>query len=191
MGISRFSEKGIEITIEEFDEGAEKIFEALEYMEEGPFVKVGVLESAGEHKLEGDEKEAKTVAEIADIHEYGREYESRGVTIVIPERSFIRSTMNDIEEDLTEKTKGIFDKVLDGAMAPRDGLTVLGLEIQKNIKAKFTSNDWEELSDARKRAKIRAGKSGNKPLIDTGQLRNSINFEVHDEDDEGEHEGHE
>lgn len=191
-----FSEKGIEITIEELDHGAEKILEALEYLEKEPYVKVGILASAGAHKQKGQAGKAKSVAEIAEIHEYGAEYEGRGgVTVVIPQRSFITSTMNETEDDLHEKTAKIFDKVLGGQVEPKEGLEILGLEIQKNIKAKIGSDELQELAESTKRAKIRAGKSGDRPLIDTGQLRNSVQYlvvdngegdEGHDEE-EGEH----
>ena len=178
--MNRFSEKGIEITIEEFDFGAEKIFEALEFIEKEPFVKVGILSTAGQHREENG-RFGKSVAEIADIHENGREWEEGGVTHVIPQRSFIASTMNETEEDLTDKTAKVFDKILDGALEPKRGLEILGLEIQKNIKAKIGSDDLKELADSTKRAKMRAGKSGNKPLLDTAQMRNSVQFLVVEE----------
>ena len=180
-----FSAKGIEITIEEFDHGAEKIFEALEYLEKEPFVKVGVLESAGQHQKSQWMGETKTVAEILTIHEYGAEFERGGHTIVIPQRSVIQSTMNETEDELHEKTAKIFDKILDGQIEPEKGLEVLGLDIQKNIKAKFGSDDLAPLAESTKRAKIRGGKSGNKPLIDTAQTRNSIQYKV-EEHGEGE-----
>jgi len=185
----KFSEKDFEILTEEWDEGAEKILENLEQLKEKPFVKVGILESAGNHKKKGKkgarkkadsegESETLTVADIATMHEYGAVTHRGNVSWDIPERSFMRASMTEKESDLEEKTVKIFDKIIDGDLSVKDGLNVLGMEISKNFKNKIDSNIPPPLADSTIRAKTRDGKTGEVALVDTGQMRNAISHEV-------------
>lgn len=173
-----FSEKGLEALTEELDLGAEAILKNIEELSEKPYVKVGILESAGDHKKKKGSTESLSVADIATIHEYGGVTHRGNVSWDIPERSFIRSSMLEKDADLEEKTVKIFDQILDGSLGVKKGLSVLGLEIQKNFKAKINSNIPPPLADSTIKAKTRDGKTGEVALVDTGQMRNSISYEV-------------
>jgi len=123
-------------------------------------VKVGVIKK----KVYAD---GLSVAEVAVLHEFGST--SKGV----PERSFIRETMAQQEKALMAYAKKEANKVLDGTQSTKTAIEKLGIFAQAEILKKFTNNDWQENS----KLTIKNKKSA-MPLIDTGQLRQSITWEV-------------
>lgn len=136
--------------------GIQSLFKRLE---KGT-VDVGILASEGMHEGSGT-----TVAQIGFYHEFG--------TVMAPERSFIRSTINGQSKDIKKVASAQYKKVLNGDITTEDGLGVLGAFTAGLIQEKFTSNDWVPNTD---RTQARKGSSA--PLIDTGQLRQSISFKV-------------
>ena len=125
-------------------------------------VEVGFLTKSGTHK-----NSDMTVASIAAIHEMG------SADGTIPERSFMRSTMDEKNEEIENLTKKLADQVLFKNLSARKALGTLGAFIQKAFKQKI--NDGVE--PPLKTATIRR-KGSSKALVDTGQLINSIDYEV-------------
>jgi len=123
-------------------------------------VDVGILSSEGKH-----EGSSFTVAQVGFMHEFG--------TVTIPERSFIRSTISSESRDIKQVARIQYKKVLDGSITTEQGLGVLGAFTVGLIQEKFTSNDWAPNTE-----KTQARKGSSSPLIDTGQLRQSISFKV-------------
>ena len=207
------------MTIFEKDLGISKVIEESKKLKKKPYVKVGGLESSGRKKskdaatgAEFSSLKAPTVADIATIHEYGAP--SRN----IPSRSFIRSTVDENQRAYDMNIAILRDEIFDGGSdtTVESALGILGMTIQRDIKAKFRDNDWQPLAESTVRKKNRrviekaeatinklektlnekgkltkaqlaaenkasdtiltGGKST--PLIDTGQLRNSIQYKV-------------
>jgi len=123
-------------------------------------VDVGILAGEGQHK-----DSTLTVAEIGFYHEFG--------TVNTPERSFIRSTIEGQSKDIKKVISGQYKKVLDGSIDVSKGLGVVGAYTAGLIQEKFTNNDWTPNTSS-----TQAQKGSSKPLIDTGQLRQSISFKV-------------
>lgn len=123
-------------------------------------VDVGILAETGKH-----EDTSLTVAEIGFYHEFG--------TVNIPERSFIRSTLNGQSKDIKKIAANQYKKVLNGDISIETGLGILGAFTAGLIQQTFTNNDW-----APNTANTQAQKGSATPLIDTGQLRQSISFKV-------------
>lgn len=136
--------------------GIKKLFARLER----GTVDVGILAGEGKHK-----DSSFSVAQIGFIHEFG--------AVTIPERSFIRSTINGQAKDIKKVTRAQYKKVLNGDITTKEGLGVLGAFTAGLIQERFTSNDWVPNTD---KTQMRKGSSA--PLIDTGQLRQSISFKV-------------
>lgn len=113
---------------------------------------------------------AYTVAEIAALHEFGV-----GGQV---ERSFLRVPLSSNKKKYSKFAKGNISAVLAGNLAMDKYLGKLGALAQSDSVESFTNNDWEQVSDARLAQKTVGGKTGDKPLIDTGQLRQSITHEV-------------
>jgi len=132
-------------------------------------VKVGIIKAKGKVVYEGTDA---SVAYIGSIHEFGHEESN------IPERSFIRSTIQDQQENLKKLLAIQAIRIIEDGISVTKALNTLGAFTAGKIKKKFTNNDWKELEDSTKKSKVVNGKSGNTPLINTGQLRNSIHWEV-------------
>lgn len=117
---------------------------------------VGILEGSPS-RTEG----GPTNAVIGHIHEYGLGNN--------PERSFLRSTMDD--------KKGSADRMvirdIRRGMTPEQVLNLLGLKLQADVRATIRSNIPPALS-----ASTIAQKGSSVALVDTGQLVQSIDYQV-------------
>lgn len=150
------------------DRGWKKIAEEFRKASQQPFVKVGFVGSSGEaiHKDSTD-----TVASIAAEHEFGTEK--------VPERSFIRGTL--IKE--SAKVQGMIDQLLKNVLFQKidaqGALGRLGIFAVSLIKDRIVNEHIPPpLAQSTIEAKTRNGKSGEVPLVDTGQMLNSIRHEV-------------
>lgn len=129
------------------------------------YVKVGVLESAGS----ADAGDGLTMAELAAIHEYGAPRAN------IPARSFIRNTFLDsdgaesLKKFMFRTAKGLIQEKLDVQQA----LNQLGAFAQSMIKNRIKAHIPPPLKPATVKRK-----GSSTPLVDTGQLINSITWEV-------------
>lgn len=124
-------------------------------------VKAGVLESAGSYP------DGLHAAEVATFHEFG--------TRDIPQRSFLRSTERENREALFVLFQQLTMHVLLRKMTANKALGLVGEKMKGLIQKKIANGDpnWKKLEDS-----TIAAKGSSKALIDTGQLRQSINYEV-------------
>lgn len=111
------------------------------------------------------------IATVGLVHEFGDE--SSG----IPQRSFLRSTYNEQEDRL----EGLLIKELQrqinaGFYDPEKAVKKIGVYMVGKIKGKFTNNNWPALKDPTRGGRNKDG--GATPLVDTGQLRASIDYEI-------------
>jgi len=133
-------------------------------------VLIGVPEGAGEH-----EDAEITNAQLAYIHEFGAPAAN------IPARPFLHPGIEHAQGKITEQMKKAGQ-----AATERDpkkvekALNAAGLIGQNSVRAAITDGDFVPLKPATVAARERAGHSGDKPLIVTGQLRNSITYVVVD-----------
>ena len=121
-----------------------------------------------------------TNIELGLIHEFG--VPEKG----IPERSFMRSTASEEAENLSQLTNVMVTECLSGQITPKNALSKVGAYLQGKIIEKITDGEFQpntpetlkrKLTPVKNKKKKRA-KDANKPLIDTGQLRASITYEV-------------
>lgn len=108
-----------------------------------------------------------TNADLAMIHEFG------SPTHNIPERSFLRKPLINNAEAVANLAKNAIGKFIAGEMSLETALGYVGEEAKSISKEAVTNG----ISPALKPATIKRKKSS-KPLIDTGQLLNSITYEV-------------
>jgi len=106
--------------------------------------------------------------ELAAIHEFGSEAAG------IPERSFIRRTFRDRKEELTQLLHVLTHKIVTNKMTILQALNTLGLWGANAVKQTITQSD---IPPPLKPSTI-ARKGSDKPLVDTGQLVNSITWKV-------------
>lgn len=150
-----------------------------------------VLVGIPESEAPRDDTEPVNNAALGYIHEHGSPANN------IPARPFLIPGVTSAQERVTGKLKGAAKAALEGkADGVGKGLHAAGLVAQAAVRDKLNSGDFEPLSDATLRARARRGRQGAidelasraagnapstetaKPLVDTGQLRNSINYVI-------------
>lgn len=160
-----------------------------------PYVKIGVLQQAFDHPKETDKYPKGTpvtLGEVAIANEFGvgvaggatdfgdeifgGQRQGAGSKHFIPERSFIRSTVDaHAKGDWARESEALKKAVIDG-MTVDTALKRMGMLIKSAIQAKIRSNVPPPNAPA-----TIDRKGSSKTLIDTGQLLNSIDYEVHRE----------
>lgn len=144
-------------------------------------VLVGVpAENAGRSPEAGEHGTPLNNAEIGYIHEFGSTIEgANGGEIVIPPRPHLIPGITGAKDKIAKALGAGAKAALSGkADAPDLALNKAGLIGQAAVRAKITEGDFTPLAAstlAKRRAK---GRTGTKPLIDTGAYRNSINYVV-------------
>ncbi|MCX2589718.1 MULTISPECIES: hypothetical protein [Proteus] len=127
--------------------------------------KVVVGVPAATNNLRNDELSNAT---IAAAHEFG-------VPGHIPERSFLRSTLNENKDNATKLLiKEIKADISQGEFSERP-FAILGEKLVGEVKRKIQSGINPALDP-----KTVKRKGSSKPLIDTGNLLQSITYEVRD-----------
>jgi hypothetical protein len=114
-----------------------------------------------------------TNAEIAYIMEYG------APEVNIPARPTIIPGVRACEAKVRAYLKVAAAAGLAGDV-PRimRALNAAGLTAQASIRNQFTSGQFIPLAPRTIQARLRRGRTGTMPLIDTGQFRNSINYVI-------------
>jgi hypothetical protein len=154
-------------------------------------VLVGIPDQTTERKPDDDDDGPVNNATLGYIHEHGSPANN------IPARPFLIPGVKDAHDEVEHRLKKAANLALDGNLSAVDAqLSMAGQEARDSVKAKINSGDFEPLADATLEARARKGRKGAKaelasrragnapstalakPLIDTGQLRNSITYVV-------------
>lgn len=157
------------------DLGWKRIKNELEKLSKKPEIKIGLLSDTSREKKEtivNDKKiisEEITVLEVAIHNEYGAPKAN------IPERSFIRSTYDQKNKDWFKLIEKMIDRVYTGKSTVEDGMNIVGLRAEADIKLKLKNGDSAWQPNAPSTIKQ---KGSTKPLINTTQMLNSIAFEI-------------
>jgi hypothetical protein len=158
-------------------------------------VDVGIID-AGPHKS-GD----MTVAAIGYVHEYGAEIDHPGGTpyiivgngqarfvkhgtpgivgvtqphkIVIPERSYFRTTLQEERKRILAMQIKLLKKIAKGEITTEKALAIIGEYLADKIHKKII-----DINDPPNSPATIARKGSSNPLVDTKQLSNSITYEV-------------
>lgn len=131
-------------------------------------VKIGVNESAGAHDGEGP---TLSNADIASFHEFGTTFEDGSENI--PQRSFIGSSIDELRPELKELSKKLQGQILVGKLTTKQALGLLGEKVKAHIINKINSG-----IDPGNAPETIIRKGSTTPLIDTGQLKQSITYKV-------------
>lgn len=135
------------------DYGFAALLEALGAVADAPGVLVGI---AGAQDSE--------MVVIAASNEFG--------TDRIPERSFLRSTIDDNEQQIADDLEAAVDAIL-GGDDPERALGLVGEKWVGEIKKRIT----DRIPPPNAPSTI-ARKGSDMPLVDTGRLRNSIDWQL-------------
>jgi len=149
------------------DKGWNRIKKSLQEAE-GSYTKVGIQQGAlHEPSAKGSKpQETSDLVKIAAIQEFGAPRAPGGA---IPERSFLRSTIDAEQAQILARIDRERSRFIEGKQDVRTALARIGEDVQGRIQKKITDLREPKNSDVT----IALKKSSN-PLIDTGQLRQSI-----------------
>lgn len=126
-------------------------------------VTVGIHASAGAAGKKGST--GMTLLDVAIANEYG--------TDTIPARAFVRGYVDENEEKINRQIRVTASRIVQGKVGRRVGLERLGQALAGGMKARIAQG----IAPANAASTIRR-KGSAKPLIDTGQLRSAINYQV-------------
>ncbi|WP_272524236.1 MULTISPECIES: hypothetical protein [unclassified Providencia] len=101
----------------------------------------------------------------------------------IPPRPFLRPTMSDKKTEYGQLIFRVAKAAASGNITINDGLTQVGAKAASDVKLAIKAVTTPVLDDATVKARARRhskGKSTNKPLVDTGQMLQAVNFAVED-----------
>lgn len=104
-----------------------------------------------------------SVIMVGAVHEFGSP--SRN----IPQRSFLRSTVQSNRRNYKNLFKKLSKQIVDGKLDKKRALGVVGLKVQADVQEKITDIKQPKLKS----------REGN-PLVDTGHLRQSITYQIGD-----------
>lgn len=153
-------------------------------------VLVGFPDETAERTREDGLPTAVTNASLAYIHDNGAPEQN------IPARPFMIPGIADAKDRLANKLAQLAKAVVQGKDVVAQGFTQVGLIAQASIRAKINEGVPPPLSEATLRDRARRGRKGAaeelanraqglppstdlaKPLVDTGQLRNAVNYVV-------------
>jgi phage gpG-like protein len=124
-------------------------------------------------KAERKDSNEPSNAMLAYIHDNGSPAQN------IPARPFMRPGIESAKGAIEAVMKLGAKKALDGdETAVVVSLHQAGLIAQRSIRARINEGIDPPLAESTLRARARKGAKGTKPLIRTGQLRNSINYVI-------------
>lgn len=149
------------------DNGANELLKRLRDGAAHPrTVKVGVLSDQPKEE-HGGSTGAMSLIEVAAVHEFG--------TDTVPQRSFIRATVDEHRAEIDALEKHLAAQVLAGEITEEKALNLLGAKVAAWMQARIAQGIPPEL-----KPETIARKGSSKPLVDTGQLRSSVTFLVGD-----------
>ena len=161
--------------VQDIDRGWEELQRTLRGLSEA-YVSIGLHADA-----EGYPDGGPTVAEVASFHEFGQG---------VPQRAFFRPTIDGNRDQYAALCRQVLQQILGRRLRLRQGLTLIGLRVQADVRQAITELSSPPLSpETIKRKLKKSGLKGRKaaayvgsganPLIDTGHMRKSVTYQVH------------
>jgi hypothetical protein len=156
------------VSVSDKDRGWKRILGETKKLEAKPVVKIGVQGADATERKQvstpaGLETTALTVVEIANFHEFGL---GRN-----PERSFLRETVDQNRSKYVKITEAFKKEIFGGKLTTGQALGMLGEKIKSDVQQRITDGIAPALSP-----ETIERKGSDVPLIDTGQLRQSITW---------------
>lgn len=131
-------------------------------------VLVGIPEEADPPRKDGEQINN---AALAFIHDNGSPGQN------IPARPFFDPGIQDVKPQLIERLKAVAKASLAGnASSVTKGLIAVGMVAVSGVRNRLNTGPFVPLAPATIRARKARGRTGIKPLVDTGQLRNAITY---------------
>lgn len=120
--------------------------------------------TVGVHANRGARSDVANNLMLAMVHEFG---------LGVPERSFIRDTIDSNESVYKTFIRKLAEQVVFGRITQKQAVQLLGLKVKADMKNRIAAG-----IDPPNAPLTVVRKGSSTPLIDTGQLVNAIDFEV-------------
>lgn len=146
------------LTQAQIDRAANAIEEIAKTMRGSNTVKVGLPKNSNAYP------DGTNTVMVGAVHEFGSPQNN------VPERSFLRRTLNEKRNVYKSDFKKLAKKLARKETSKNKVMSLLGLKLQTDIKEKITDLKEPGLKS----------RDGN-PLVDTGHLRRSIVYELGDD----------
>jgi len=175
------------IKIDDVDKGFDRINQEMQKLKGAELI-VGVLEKDKQHP-----NSDLSFVDLAAVHEYGVKIQvtekmrgwfafqgyplsSEKKEIHIPERSFIRSTVDKKKEEIVKRGNELLARVAIGRMKASTMMDKLGNYVVKKIRENIDEVSQPPLTQMT--VEMRNGSGEASPLQDTGALWQSIDYKV-------------
>lgn len=136
-------------------------------------VLIGIPEDKSLRDYDADENEPITNAAIGYIAEFGAPERN------IPQRAWLIPSIKKAKVQISSYMKQAGAAILAGDYKKCDrAMHAAGLAGQNSARKMINTGPFQELAEATLAARLRRGRTGTKPLIDTGQFRNSVTYVV-------------
>ncbi len=136
-----------------------------------------VLAGIPASKAQRDDGSPLNNAQIGYLQNYGSPVNN------IPPREFMESGIALAQESIEAHLKNAAKAAVNVNPEKVDiELNATGLVAQAGLRARINSGDFQELSKSTLAARRRRGRTGIKPLIDKGELRNSLTYVIRKKD---------
>jgi hypothetical protein len=159
------------------NKGGEIKLEALLKIMAKSYVKVGFPSGKEPGKPDRQSEDTASsmadVATIAAIQEFGTTRAGRGNSVTIPSRPFMKNALDTNKKKLGILQGKLSTEILEGKRSVQNGLEIIGEFMVGNIKRAI--NDMTDPPNAESSIKA---KGSSHPLIDSGQMKNSVTYIV-------------
>jgi len=147
----------------EIDKGYKRLMRELKDLK-GSAVDVGIFGG----KMAG----AKSIAQYAIANEFGAEIDhANGARIVIPARSFMRTTVDENRKVYEQAVDVGFTRAAIGGATAKSVLTHLGVIVRRDVKRKIRS-----IREPANAPSTVERKGSSKPLIDNGDMLRAVDY---------------
>lgn len=153
-------------------DGMPKLLKSLEELPKHD-VLVGIPEDKTLRDSDDGEREPFTNAAIGYVAEFGAPEAN------IPQRQWLQPSIKRASPAIVKYLRQAGRAVLDGKARVADAaMHAAGLTAQNAARAMVNTGEFQALAEATIKARRARGRTGTKPLVDTGQFRNSISYVV-------------
>lgn len=132
----------------------------------GRGVRVGILADEPKRSRE-PETSGLSLVEVALIHEFG------APAAGIPQRSFLRATIDEHAPDIRRLILAVAARALDGAITPAQALDQIGSKVAGWVQTRIDQGIAPPL-----KPETIARKGSSKPLVNVGQIKAAITWKV-------------
>ena len=159
------------MSVKDSDPGFRNLLRKLKKIErEANGIKVGVFSS-----VSGSDEVIKAAANefgVPSTHGSGLRA-GKGHTVSIPERSYLRSTYDDIISRIHKRLMREQKNIISGKLTPTEFWRKTGVYFVSKVRSKIRNGNFEPNAPSTAKSK-----GSSKPLIDTGRLRQEITYAI-------------